>query len=707
MVSNHIINNTSYLLKRGKDIKVIKIRKNKDFKYSKDYIGQITIKQNEEYIWNYNNYFRKNKFIKPYDSLDWIVIGPTNFSTSYNTSNTKYGNAYKLSEGDMIKLGKITFLIRKIKVDSKENIKETKRNESNSSMSLDNCNSNMNLNINNSINEDLAIYDRYNDNLNININNISKNPIKSSIFMKNNKNDLAYTINNKLKFLYMKLKNVNEKQKLKTYRCRLCFCEGSFEGKNPLISPCKCMGSVTYIHLNCLRKWLTSKVTTKNSSTNNIYCYTFKSLECEICKTIIPEIVEYRGKFISLLEFRDIEPPYLILQTMYQYNSQNRNISEFNVIFVMSFKTKDYLTIGRNNNSDIRLGDVSVSRYHSKISYFEGNFYIEDYGSKFGTLLLIQNNILFLPYKKISIQTGKCHLIFKLTRTCLGLFKCYKNALYEKMAYDSDFKSNDKKVYSQILENYNNNIVDPIEKFSSISGSCSASENNNTININDDDKKSEENNKIEDEENEDEKTEKLSDNNININEDINLRYMFENSINANQVENDDKFNNVNIKNNENNENNEYNNNNISLGNRKTINYNQNNEKKETETKLKSTMNFFVKKLSDPFNREQNKNNNSMALKQNESYDILFQNNYNNNKNLYNNKTNFSVSNIINLLKRNNINKKQASVININCKDKLNMSPLNKEDIEGFAQANTQRVNLNTNKNISQINNIFE
>ena len=629
------------------------------------------------------------------------MIGPTNFSSNYNTSNTRYGNAYKLSEGDLIKLGKITFLVRKIKINAKENIKEIKRNsESNSSISIDNCNSNMSLNINNSINEELAIYNRYSENLNINDdlkNATVKN--KTSTFINNYKNDLSLKINNKLKSLYIKLKTVNEKQKLKTYRCRLCFCEGGFEGKNPLISPCKCMGSVTYIHLNCLRKWLTSKITTKTSSTNNIYCYTFKSLECEICKSIIPEIVEYRGKFISLLEFKEIEPPYIILQTMYQYNSQNRNLSEFNVIFVMSFKTKDHLTIGRTNNSDIRLSDVSVSRYHSKISYVDGNIYIEDYASKFGTLLLIQNNILFLPYKKISIQTGKCHLIFKLTRTCLGLFKCYKNALYEKMAYDSFLNYNDKKVYCQILENYNNNIVDPIEKFSTISGSCSASENNNTININDDDKISEINNKMEEEKNDDQKTEKLSDNNENINEDIHLRYMFENSINHN--------NNI--------QNNDYNINNISIGNRQTMNFNQNNEnkEKETETKLKSAFNFFVKKLSDPFSKEQNKNNknnknnNSMAQKQNESYDILFQNNYNNIKNIQKNKINFSVTNIMNLLKRSNINKKQTSVLNINFKDKLNESPLNKEDIECFAQANTLRENLNTNKHLSEIKKSFQ
>ena len=77
----------------------------------------------------------------------------------------------------------------------------------------------------------------------------------------------------------MKLKTLNKKQKV--YKCRICFCEGGFDGLNPLISPCKCSGSVKYIHLNCLRKWLTTKILSKVSSNNDIYCYVFKSLKCE------------------------------------------------------------------------------------------------------------------------------------------------------------------------------------------------------------------------------------------------------------------------------------------------------------------------------------------------------------------------------------------------------------------------------------------
>ena len=555
------------------------------------------------------------------------------------------------------------------------------------------------MNINNSINEEFEIYNRLhqNDNNYMSTNNELLQTLKTKNYDDNNNNFISNTVNSKLKVLYMKLKTINEKHKLKHFKCRLCFCEGNFEGDNPLISPCKCTGSVTYIHLNCLRKWLTSKITTKASSTNNIYCYTFKTLECEICKSIIPEIVEYRGKFISLLDFKDVEPPYIILQTMYQYNSQNRNISDFNAIFVMSFKLKDYLMIGRANNSDIRLSDVSVSRNHSIISYYDGNFYIDDIGSKFGTLLLIQNNILFLPYKDISLQTGKCHLIFRLKRTCLGLFKCYSNKMYEKKSYEDYFKTKDKKVYFQILKSFNNNIIDPVEKFSTINDSFSSNDNNNTININDDEKNIEINSEIKEEKNEDdEKTEKINtiNNNDDINENLNLKYMFENSITSNEIKNNNVLNN--------NDENIYNLNIRNSDKRPTINLNNNNDNKENkdnkenETGVRLSGSVLLKKVNNSFTIDNNKKNN----RQNESKDILFhhdlQNTYNNKINLEKTK-NFSILNLINILKRKNVGDKPLSVLNMKNNNRLNNSQINKKNKDFFVLSNSQNEKKNINK----------
>jgi len=40
--------------------------------------------------------------------------------------------------------------------------------------------------------------------------------------------------------------------------CRICLGEDN-EDDNPMIEPCKCAGSMSSIHIDCLRTWLNSK----------------------------------------------------------------------------------------------------------------------------------------------------------------------------------------------------------------------------------------------------------------------------------------------------------------------------------------------------------------------------------------------------------------------------------------------------------------
>lgn len=49
--------------------------------------------------------------------------------------------------------------------------------------------------------------------------------------------------------------------------CRFCFGEEDTEF-NPLISPCKCLGSVHLIHFMCLKTWLSRKEIVKVTGEN-------------------------------------------------------------------------------------------------------------------------------------------------------------------------------------------------------------------------------------------------------------------------------------------------------------------------------------------------------------------------------------------------------------------------------------------------------
>lgn len=71
--------------------------------------------------------------------------------------------------------------------------------------------------------------------------------------------------------------------------CRICLSED--EPDNPIVSACMCIGSVKYIHLNCIREWLDSKMHKKE--TQYVNSYIWRGLECEICKTYYRDVITH------------------------------------------------------------------------------------------------------------------------------------------------------------------------------------------------------------------------------------------------------------------------------------------------------------------------------------------------------------------------------------------------------------------------------
>lgn len=67
--------------------------------------------------------------------------------------------------------------------------------------------------------------------------------------------------------------------------CRICFMNTNTQD-NPLLSACKCTGSMKFMHFNCLKSWLNLKLVLQQ--TTQINTYYWKSFECEICKTVYP-----------------------------------------------------------------------------------------------------------------------------------------------------------------------------------------------------------------------------------------------------------------------------------------------------------------------------------------------------------------------------------------------------------------------------------
>lgn len=71
------------------------------------------------------------------------------------------------------------------------------------------------------------------------------------------------------------------------------------EELNPFIQPCKCAGSMGYIHQLCLKEWLNSKRNIYDG--DKVMSYFWKALECELCKE--PFERKMRSSMFSIMEF--------------------------------------------------------------------------------------------------------------------------------------------------------------------------------------------------------------------------------------------------------------------------------------------------------------------------------------------------------------------------------------------------------------------
>ena len=77
-------------------------------------------------------------------------------------------------------------------------------------------------------------------------------------------------------------------------------------------------------------------------------------------------------------------------------------------------KGKNTYLLGRCQDCDIKISDISVSRNHCQIHFKDKKFWLQDTLSKFGTLTLAQGKVQVLPGTQLGMQIGRNLLIFQL-----------------------------------------------------------------------------------------------------------------------------------------------------------------------------------------------------------------------------------------------------------------------------------------------------
>jgi hypothetical protein len=205
--------------------------------------------------------------------------------------------------------------------------------------------------------------------------------------------------------------------------CRICLNEDIDDEENPLISPCKCTGTLKHIHLNCLKLALESRCQVTDKP--GVQKYTWRSLTCELCQSNFPVKMRVNSTEVSLLKYAPRFSEYLVLEELKRKQAEVRV-----VYYVVDLTCIQTVNFGRSIENEIAFeAELSVSRFHSYITYRDGGVYLRDNGSKFGTLVQCLRPIRLLPEERVLAQFGRTVLGISLEsakprRRCCFLGLC-------------------------------------------------------------------------------------------------------------------------------------------------------------------------------------------------------------------------------------------------------------------------------------------
>lgn len=110
----------------------------------------------------------------------------------------------------------------------------------------------------------------------------------------------------------------------------------------------------------------------------------------------------------DLLHIDKPEGAYMVLTSNLKNSEMEKNL------IMMNYNEECILKVGRNQTCDIRIVDISVSRQHASIETRNGEFYLYDSKSKFGTIVSEPNFSLEVEKVKRGIQVGRTVLTFQL-----------------------------------------------------------------------------------------------------------------------------------------------------------------------------------------------------------------------------------------------------------------------------------------------------
>ena len=290
----------------------------------------------------------------------------------------------------------------------------------------------MNKNNQNCLSLSLNSFNKINNIKNINLNNnSSKKKVKKTKTKKSKKDDKNKGNSKKKEKLKPNqiekeidkdtIKPQEKKEKGKI--CRICLSGEDNPVRNPLICPCTCKGSMKFIHYFCLKNWLNLKIESDLGYGRDIeieqptITYSTKDISCELCKTKLPDYIKHKGKIYNVSFYKPKYNKFIVLESIRDDNRRTK------FIHIIPLNRRQIIKIGRLNNCDLSLPDLSISRVHCCMYIESGQLFLEN-NSKFGTKILVQNSKLTMsPQYPLCIEVQKTYLKLKIQKP-FSIFSC-------------------------------------------------------------------------------------------------------------------------------------------------------------------------------------------------------------------------------------------------------------------------------------------
>ena len=228
----------------------------------------------------------------------------------------------------------------------------------------------------------------------------------------NDNNDLLNEDNEYNKPIFLPNDNSNLKTNYsKSIICDLCQKKETDIANNPIIKICPCKKCPLF-HLNCFKNEYIKKEKIfqyheKNYMGGNLKIIYFINFLCPLCNEPYNPIVKKGNNFYNIMPYSfDKQLYHIILESI---NFVKEGVfCVMIIIFTFPNKNEEYY-LGRGHEASFKISDISISRVHAKIYLKDDNIIIDDLGSKFGTLLLVRKNIDVneMIEKKMKIQIGR------------------------------------------------------------------------------------------------------------------------------------------------------------------------------------------------------------------------------------------------------------------------------------------------------------